>query len=1466
MKVKFTEEQNKAIETLDKSILVAAAAGSGKTAVLVQRIVNIITQEKADVDEMLIVTFTNAAAAEMRVKLAKAIKKKMKEDPDSRAKLGPQLDKLYRAYICTFNAFAIRIIKEFFYELDMEPSFRICDEVQSTMLQYQAVESLFEEAFEKDDLIEGGSFREFLRLYSSDRNEKRIKESIIDSYGKLRTMPDYFEWAHRKAESLNIDRDSFAGSDFEKHIATEFSAFMEQAVEGLCESRNIFCGADLADLFEEKGFDVELETAEAIRDELREGKLTSELAERIEEFNIAALPGNVKKIYKDALNSVRDELKAVREPLRKELGNLKSGYMDPSLAARIDEQGEAYRYTEYYLKLLEDFERRYEAFKKEEGVLDFGDTEHIAARILKNDDIANTLRDRFRFIFIDEYQDTNNIQESLISRISREDNVFKVGDVKQSIYRFRQAEPAIFQRVYREYASEDNSDAESIDLNKNFRCNPKSVEYINEIFSSVMEGYDEAAKLYPGVDYCPEEYDFEPETHLLVNHGLDAEEDDGDDEADDELRNLSVVEGEAEYVANIIGRLIGTDFYDTVTREVRKVQARDIVILLRGIKRKGDVFAKALRTIDVQSHVEEDSDYFSSVEIELAMSLLMAIDNLKRDVPLLATLHSEAFGFGAEELAEIRAAHRMQLRANGESTYNIPFWTALGWYEIYGEDAELQSRIISARGRLLEWRELSTMMPIDDFVWKVLTESGYYLYAGAMSDGGRRQANLRTLVDKAAAYSKEAIVSLGDFIRYLEVLKGKKVKTAQASMVGKDDDVVRIQTIHKSKGLEYPFVIVAGLGSRFHGEKAEKGFMFDTDLGVSLSYVSPDKKFWRMTLLQKMIQDKSNAEYMAEELRILYVALTRVRNKLILVGTQDESAAEKLLDGKAGDSCFYSVIGDSLQTPYNRFYIKPLERKGSWDYAKKTKSIIASCLPKERGEIPDDEVYAEAARRLDHVYPEQKLKLKAKYSVSELRSEAVRAEAEISIPDDEPVAIVRNSNNQKRKARSTDIGIAYHRIMEFLDFSRTIRDDGSVDEEYIRESAEYLLKMNAIDADAYGVVDLARVAAFFEQELGRRAAAAAKRGSLRKEKAFTLVRQRGGQPVLVQGVIDCCFEEDGEIVLVDYKSSFVRKGKSHDKELRRLRREYALQIEIYSEAVEQGLGMKVGEAYLYLFMTGEALKIEADSAEDARARLGRICIRTGMNELDDYDLSGDPKESRILIERLSAALADELGADCSQAFGPAPHDDVWRELSELVHRAFPLGLCFADDKALAKQVHQLRYVISAQQVEYVRGIYPSDSDEESLAEYFAAIDGEWSDSESDRLHNKRTDAAWQNPLKIEPNIKLVCENFHSEFILDAQGNFLYVLNPNGDLAGIVNGSSFNYAKGNDLWLDGGENPLSVHGLLDVHIEKVDPAFRKEVMNGWFSPSLLEYKTGGIWLAGRSRKKKFAAKVAACAGD
>ena len=1244
--VHFTPDQQRAIDTTEKSVLVTAAAGSGKTAVLIQRIIDIILSGKAEVDEMLVVTFTNAAASEMRLKLIRAINKAMASASEDEAKkLRRQLDKMYRTYISTFHSFARRLVQEFFYLTDLDPTFGIVDTTEGALMELEAMDELFDDGFEKDDFIEGCSFQDFLLHYSDERSEDRLKREMIDLYDKLRSMPNYFDWAEQRAEELQASEDAWTDSPAfvraEKSFRGEMAFIAREAFRTM-------------DILEEGGLP---NTADKIRPEIERIAAIARIleeedrdpAERAEEA-LAALRGftfgrlSFGKGEKEGWAAVSDEVKEHRDAYKKAIGDLKALDVESTFKQQVLEQAETQRYLLYYIQLLREFERRYQAKKKEKNVLDFGDLEHTAAAVLAHPEAAGELRKRFRYIFIDEYQDTNPLQEHLISRIARPNNVFKVGDVKQSIYGFRQSDPRIFLRTKDEYAAPENEEAETIVLSRNFRSSKTTIDYINDVFRAIMPGYTTEEELTLGRKTS--DYDKKPETHVLIARSRSGASSTPPEMLTPDEENRTDREAEAEYVASLVKSIIGREFYDSKTDTVRRAEARDIVILLRKKIAGGDYF-DALSRHHIEAVLPDSNDYFDTVEVGIAMALLEVIDNMRRDVPLLAVLRSGIFGFTPEELGEIRAWYTESggeasaetpepSRAATKNRRRQPYWEAFLAYTEHGSDEALCERSRKAAERILFWRERSQVMPLDEYIWYLLLDSGYYLLAGSMYGGSQRQANLRILADHARIYAQDKIGSIGRFIRYLDILRKKGINREQASTVSEEDDVVRIMSIHKSKGLEFPFVIVAGMGDRRKSDPFSKGIRFDSELGLALSYVNPEKHYWRPTLLQREIRKKSSEAETEEELRILYVAMTRAREKLYLVGRLSESAVNKK---RVNASTYYGMMAEVLSLDTN---IEVTETLGEAIAEEKREDIHA--FLEEAAAVPSEELAdltEELRRRLSYEYVRRDLLTrKAKYSVSELRmaenaERAERAEhagrteraehAECAeqrmfsapseeekkpseyamtgedgeVPEqrqeDEPRQIGRWKKKLILPTRVTaaDRGTAYHRILEFLSFARAVSD-----RDYVKEQIEYLVANGAVEEEVCRTLHLKTIDDFLNSETALRAAQAETKGLLEKEHPFTLRMNVGGEAALVQGVIDCAFLEDSAWVLIDYKSNRLKTlpdGTPEPSELERIRETYQLQTEIYAEALRMGTGYPVKESYLYLMEYGILLDMAPQS-------------------------------------------------------------------------------------------------------------------------------------------------------------------------------------------------------------------------------------------------------------------------------
>ena len=1150
--MEFTKEQQRAIEITDKNILVSAAAGSGKTAVLVERIIRIILDGKADIDNMLIVTFTNAAAAEIRAKIVKAIKKEITADKEKKEALGRQLDNMYKANISTFHSFAIKIIKEFFYTIDIEPDFTVCDEAQGSIMENEIINEIFEEAFDRDDLIPGGSFIEFLTIYSSDRNEELLMKELLENYNALRSIPDYFNWAENKLRLM----DDLNGNELLK-------AQLKAEVSGMLKDAQIMLNKAL----EVKG----VEALESIRAllvsdadilkvlyETMESDFDNGFYKAIGSISFGRI--NVKKEEKVLWEEIKDEVVAYRDEFKSIVNRIKKEYFYETIEEQLKELAKCKKYTAYYIEILKEFERRFEEKKRNQGLMDFSDIEHKALKILANDEISDIIRGRLKFIFIDEYQDTNYIQESLIGRISKENNLFKVGDVKQSIYGFRQAEPGIFIATRDEYEKDDKKLSTVIDLNKNFRSKGKIIDFINHVFEELMDNYDSNAKLYKGVPYFGD-YDAYPELHII-----DAE----DAQQDEYLKYLGKIELEAMATANVIKEKIGKDFHDSVKDEIRPMEPRDIVILLRSTKNQAEKYYKELIRVGVNAFVSDDDGYFNTIEVNAVFELLCVLDNMKKDIPLISVLHSKMFDFTTEELGIIRAEH-----------YKGPYWEAFNSYIDMGTDSKLKNKCREAKEILLNWRAMANLMSIDKMLWKILIDSNYYLYVGTMPRGKQRQANLRALIDKAIDYQNSYFGTIHDFVNYLNVLKTKKVRTGQAKIFGEEDNLVRIMTVHKSKGLEFPCVILAGLGKKLNYSNLKSVATINSKIGIGLPYIDKERAYRRKTLLQRLISGQIKKEEYEEELRVLYVAMTRAREQLLIMALSSDMTKENEVD--TGRSTYMKILGkliftDKIKIVYeNSCYLGNDINESKKDKIKKMLDDINNTRSSEyKGEI---------ASRLEYTYPHREANyIKSKYSVSELNK------------DEEDKLLEEYNNfqikspdfiNQSKNINGADVGNVYHKIMEMADFEKV----STYGTEYLMQVGNEIIQKNLAQQEALDKVDYNSINDFFNSEIGIKCIDAFKAGKLYREKPFTLSMNHKGEDILVQGIIDCYFTEGEDIVLLDYKSNKINEDHM-DEEINRIKALYLKQIKIYKEALEKGLNKKVKGSYLYLFTAGRFIDMD----------------------------------------------------------------------------------------------------------------------------------------------------------------------------------------------------------------------------------------------------------------------------------
>ena len=976
--VRWTPEQAEAITRRGQNLLVAAAAGSGKTAVLVERIKRLILEERCAIDHMLIVTFTNAAASEMKEKIEKAIRKEIdrvaealadedaegsaavrshaeakaeaeagvdgaacgqdgnhagkqssarRESSDaSRAALQRdlvflkrQLDLLPNANISTFHAFALEVIRRFFYLIDVEPNFKICDNSRQMILRGQAMDELLEEFFEADD----AAFYEFLKSYSGDRNENRFRQMIESTFDTIQSLPEPAEWLREKVEELNPAHgiEAFAESavmrelweDTEARLARAKAQLLKTAEFAALHSLEGVRELTLADL----GMAEELEALAAARD-------FDGMASRLDGFRLKTLS---KKIFAEtadfdesAMADVREMVEQNRAPLKSCAKDLKTAYFYDVFQSIAEDVHAGYPSACFFARALLRYGEIYAEKKREKGLLDFNDIEHNAYEILKDAEAAAFYREKFLHIFVDEYQDSNVIQEALIERLQSGRNLFTVGDIKQSIYMFRLAEPEIFRARYHRYdalTAERGEESPSlcIDLNRNFRSKTGVLDFINQVFYDAMEDYDARAALYPG-DSCAERRSVKPLLYLAQTPW------DEDGEADDELKLLRKAEKEALAAVKIIRDHLGRTIYDSKARKERSLEKKDIVILMRGMKNYGDLFYKILTENNLPAYVDDNDGFFDTIEINTFMALLALLDNPKQDIPLLTVLRSEIFDFSVEELTAVRIAqkegsyYQALVSCAGENTGEACGAAGAEAMARSGRfaDEALREKCAAALRSLRKWSRLASLLPLDELIWELLLETGFYLAMGAMPSGSRRQANLRALVDKALAYQDSQDGSLYGFMEYIDAVKERKVSMGQVKMVGEDDDTIRIMTIHKSKGLEFPMVLLAGYCRKLNYTTIGKGPAVHKTLGLGFPVVHYRESWYRTSITQNVIRAKIRREEAAEEKRVLYVAMTRAKDFLCLLGIEDDpqEAVSRVLAELPKDSSYFSMTGRTI--------------------------------------------------------------------------------------------------------------------------------------------------------------------------------------------------------------------------------------------------------------------------------------------------------------------------------------------------------------------------------------------------------------------------------------------------------------------------------------------------------------------------------------------------------------------------
>ena len=874
--VKWTNEQLQAIKEDGKNILVAAAAGSGKTAVLVERIINKIINEKVDIDKILIVTFTNAAASEMRQRILEAIYKKLDEDSENKH-LQRQITLLAKANICTIHSFCLDVIRNNFYEIDVSPNFRIADTTELELLKQEVLEKIFEDKYIKKD----EDFLNLIYTYTGYRGDEQLKDLVLKIYKYIQSSPFPDEWLRENVEKYNLKNNleqDFSKTEWGKIL---IQLFHEEIKEYIIILQNLYKKMTKFSELDKFSKTIQIDADEL--EKLNQLESWEEIFEILGQFKFEKWPID-KKITLD----LKEEAKDTRDKIKKKFSAIKEKIMFSSKEINSDIYA-MYEILKSLQDLIMDFTKEFETEKRTRNIIDFNDIEHFALKILlKKDgdgkyiasDVANKYKNKFVQIAIDEYQDSNLVQEYILNTISK-NNIFMVGDVKQSIYKFRQARPELFLEKYENYKTkeellENDTSPLKIQLFKNFRSRKNILDITNLVFENIM------SKELGDIDYNENEYLNLGAQYEMTNIGtseiciIDTKK---NDEEETQEENIEDIVLEAKFVANKIKEIINSG-YLVFDQKVgyRNVTFKDIVILLRATSNRANIFEKEISDLGFPIFSDTSAEYLDSIEIQTIISLLKIIDNPVQDIPLVTVLRSMIGRFTDNELIEIRV-----------NNLQNSFYESMKQYIKTNENNELKSKIDRFLKLLEQWRKEQEYIELDEFIWKIYIDTGYYNYVSLMQNGKLRQANLKLLFEKARQYEKTNFKGLFSFINFIDRLKINNGDLSAAKIIGENEDVIRIMSIHKSKGLEFPIVFISGCGKQFNMQDLNSNILLHQDIGVGVNYIDYERKIEYPTLTKEAIKTKIRTETISEEMRILYVALTRAKEKLYITGIKKDA-------------------------------------------------------------------------------------------------------------------------------------------------------------------------------------------------------------------------------------------------------------------------------------------------------------------------------------------------------------------------------------------------------------------------------------------------------------------------------------------------------------------------------------------------------------------------------------------------
>nr|WP_026680613.1 helicase-exonuclease AddAB subunit AddA [Priestia megaterium] len=1234
--VSWTKEQEEAIYTSGSDVLVAAAAGSGKTAVLVERIIQKLLNKEnpVDIDSLLVVTFTNAAAQEMRKRVGAALEKALAEDPSSQH-LKKQLSLLQRASISTLHSFCLEVVRQYAYLLDIDPSFRIANEMEVDLMKQEVMDDLFEDWYGADG-ADQALFFQVVDRFSSDRSDAEVEDLILSLYSFAVQNPWPDHWLDQLANAYDV-------SENDEQIDLYWLNILKREVEGKFEAiqQEMLLAMNIT-----KENDGPYQYANTIEEDiamLQEVKRVqgdwNQLYNFMKDYTFSKLSSQRVEVNEEKKKHVQK----LRNSYKKRWNDMKQDWFSRDLASHLEDMREMAPVIKQLTELVKEFKQRFTKEKRERAMVDFTDLEHYCLQLLNEDDstesptpskVAVGFQRRFSELLIDEYQDTNLVQETILHLLSDQigkGNRFMVGDVKQSIYRFRHAEPSLFIGKYKRFAANTNS-GKRIDLARNFRSREQVLTGTNYIFRQIIDealgeiNYDENAELIYG-NKMYDEYPYsQPNPELVIIDRHIDEQEESMEEVD--FRDLEKAELEARVYAKKIKNWIGqTDqaplqVVDKETNAQRDMQYRDVVILLRSMT-WAPAITDELKKQGIPVYAELSTGYFEAIEIKVMISLLKVIDNPRQDIPLASVLRSPIVGLNEEELAAIRLAGK-----------NLSFYDALKNYvkQHTNETAKRLQRFVDNRER---YRLASRQGSLSELIWQIFRETGYYDFVGGMPGGRQRQANLRALYDRARTYEKTSFRGLFRFLRFIERMEERGDDLGAARALSEQEDVVRIMTIHKSKGLEFPVVLLGGMDKQFNLMDLNQKYLLHKDYGFASKYIDPVKRISYPTLYYQALKREKLREQLAEEMRVLYVALTRAKEKLVMIGSVPslEKKIEKwekirehhewvlpsyfriesktYLDwvGPAllrHRDCEMLRLGDTSKMSNETIEHDP----SHWDVTIIHGSeLVNNTEPNKDNDVQlyehiskwkpldltDNELKYIVDQRLQFTYPYREAATsRAKQTVTEIKRQQ---EIKDEYSSDQLVAtfqkpiVKRPVFMQKEKSMiSAEKGTAMHTVMQHLPIKRVLNGL------QIEEEIEKMIEKEIIGRQEAGQIDIHAIEQFYHTPIAAFIMGGPK---FYREVPFSLALPASEvyttwhapeENVLIQGVIDCLIPKEDGWIMIDYKTDAINAEWTEQVKEKMLHR-YFTQMKLYRYAVETIWKQPVKETYLYFFAKNQLVEV-----------------------------------------------------------------------------------------------------------------------------------------------------------------------------------------------------------------------------------------------------------------------------------